>query len=405
MTDSLRILTECRACGSGDWEEPLHFEGLPVAGTYLTPDEVGTEPAYPLTVRACSVCGLVQLAEVVPPHLFYSDYKFVGTVSSGYSTYLDSVADALIDKWGLRGRRVLEVGCGSGYLLERMRTIGENTVFGYEPSARLLVECEERGVAASGSYFTPEALSECPVLPTDATIIRNVLEHVDDLDEFMRAASASVARDGLLVIEVPDLEAILTHGLPFHFYHEHLSYFSKDSLDRLVVRHGFEIVECSVVPSHSHGALFAVCRRTGSHNRTAEVAFGPEEAVREMRRLADRTSSYLPSLLDFINGLLSDGHRIAGYGAAQRTVSACSMTGLTAEHIDYLVDKNRHLHGYRTPGAHLPIFGPDKLNRTPADTLILFASAHEAEIIRELAPWADEGGRFITLSGKPRFVT
>ena len=160
MTDSLRILTECRACGSGDWEEPLHFEGLPVAGTYLTPDEVGTEPAYPLTVRACSVCGLVQLAEVVPPHLFYSDYKFVGTVSSGYSTYLDSVADALIDKWGLRGRRVLEVGCGSGYLLERMRTIGENTVFGYEPSARLRIECEERDVATSGSYFTPAAQSD-----------------------------------------------------------------------------------------------------------------------------------------------------------------------------------------------------------------------------------------------------
>ena len=404
MIAGLRTRETCRSCGGAEWDEPLHFEALPVAGTYLDADEIGSEPAYPLTVRVCQTCGLVQLAEVVPPDLFYADYKFVGTVSPGYAAYLDSVAETLVGKWGLCDCRVLEVGCGSGYLLERIRSAGGNTVFGYEPSARLRAECEKRGVQASGQYFSPEALGESPIVPADATVIRNVLEHVDDLTEFLCAAAASVAEGGLLVIEVPDLEAILAHGLPFHFYHEHLSYFSVDSLSRLLFRHGFEVLECSVVPVHSHGALLAVCRRTDAPVRSKEGVLGPREAVRRMRALAAHTSVYLPSLLAFVSGLRSDGLRVAGYGAAQRTVSACSMARLTGEHIDYLVDKNRHLHGYYTPGARLQIFGPERLHTEPIDALVLFASSHEAEIIREQRSWAEQGGRFITLSPKPGFV-
>jgi len=405
VSEGVRIREDCRACGNGEWDEPLHFEALPVAGTYLTADELGTEPEYPLTVRVCRACGLVQLAEVVPADLFYQDYKFTGMASAGYANYLDSVATTLTREWGVQGRRVLEVGCGNGYLLERIRDAGGNTVFGYEPSARLRGECRDRGVETNGEYFTPGSLSGCPVLPTDVTIIRNVLEHVDDLDEFMQAASAAVASGGLLVIEVPDLEAILVHGVPFHFFHEHLSYFSVDSLSRLMTRHGFEVLEHSVVPSHSHGALFAVCRREDSPHGNGPHALAPEETRTRMRALAVRTETYLPTLLDFVDGLRSRGDQIAGYGAAQRTVSACSMTGLGGEHIEYLVDRNEYLHGWHTPGAHLRIFGLDHIDEVPTAALLLFASAHEEEIIGQLQPWADLGGRFVSLSPRPGFVT
>ncbi len=404
MTESVSLYETrdvCRACGNDHINFPIKFDELPLAGTYVEAHERGSEPSLPMHVGICERCGFVQLREVVLPEV-YTGYRFVGTASSGYRGYLDALAEELVERHGLKGKRVVELGSSNGYLLGLLRDRGQNEVFGYEPSHELRVSSQEAGLQVTGSFFGPDTTGELPFGGVDAVVVRHVLEHIDDIDGFIGAISDVVPAGGLLVIEVPDLDSILERKNYFHFYHEHLSYFTAASLSSLVQRHGFNVTGQKVVEIHG-GSLLVFCEREGSDPGAAQQS-DVAAAINHFTTFADGLSVYLDSLAKFIGEAGASGARVAGYGAAQRTTNACGMAGLGQEHIEYLVDKNEHIQGYYTPGAHLLIDVPDRLRKAAPDIIVLFASSFEQEIMQELGAWAEDGGQFISLHPTPRFI-
>ena len=386
-------MTRCRICASTNLITAAHYDALPVAGTYVTAEEFGTEPLLPLTAVYCADCGLLQLVEVLPDEV-YRQYRYVGTVSASYRTHLERSAQTLVDDWGMRNKRVVEIGCADGYFLRQMRERGGNQVFGYEPADQARAICvNENHIPATGSFFAAETLSECPLFPADAILFRHVLEHIDDLNGFMAAVSGALTPTGIVVIEVPDLGSILRQSLYFHFYHEHLSYFALGSLERLLARHGLIVADSRIVDIHS-GSLYVICRKGQAQ------AFTDAPALADVRQFFDAVSDYAAGLRSFVADQRAAGLRIAGYGAAHRSVVALSLARL--EGIDYLVDKNPHLHGLYTPGSHLPIYPPERLHVDQPDALILFASSFEDEIMREQRD--QYHGRFISILPTPRFL-
>ena len=398
----LLLLEACRSC-NGELTEFFHYEAVPIAGTYLTESDLGKEPLLPLTATLCKNCGLIQLREIVPSSI-YTSYRFMGTSSASYCAYLEQVAESLITEQDVRNKKVLEIGCSDGYLLKQLREKGSNQVFGYEPSSQLQEACLESDIPVSGAFFSSDSLIECPILPADVVIVRHVLEHVDDLHGFLNAVSAALAESGFLIIEVPDVEAILSKGLYFHFYHEHLSYFSLISLQRLLSQYGFNIIWHRMVSIHS-GSLYVVCEHYHRTHPTdlisSKVANNLEKTC---RAFVTRMQTYLDALHHFIEEQCAHSVHFAGYGAAHRTVSACSLANITHDHIEYLVDKNPYLHGFYTPGAHLPIYGPDRLYEDPVDAIIIFATSFEEEIIREQKAFKEAGGHFVSLLPEPRYL-
>jgi SAM-dependent methyltransferase len=394
-----RRIEACRASGSTDLVDFLHFPALPVAGTYVTPGGEGQEALLPLTLAYCPDSALVQLREIFPPEI-YANYRFVGTGSTSYTAHLEWCAADLMDRHGVRGKRVLELGCSNGRLLGLLRDRGDNAVFGYEPSTELQRECERAGIPSTNSFFSTSTLDRIPALPVDAVVVRHVMEHIDDPNDFVAAIGRVLAPEGVAIIEVPDLRSILDRKLYAHFYHEHVAYYSPESLARLFARHGFEVVEHRVVDIHG-GSLYAAFRR-------AAGPAGPVAAdgitLETCRAFAGELTRYFATLRDFFEAQRAAGVRIAGYGAAHRTTVMCSLARLGTEHVAYLVDRNPHLHGLKTPQAHLPISPPARLAQEPTDAVALFASSFEREILEEQRAFAERGGRFISLLPTPRYL-
>jgi len=335
----------------------------------------------------------------------YSTYRFVGTGSATYRAYLDQLAKSLTSEWDVRDKRVLEIGCSDGYLLKQLREKGSNQVFGYEPSSQLQQVCLGNGIPVSGAFFSPDSVTHCPILPVDIVIIRHVLEHIDDLHVFLNAVSSVLTETGLLIIEVPDVEAVFARGLYFHFYHEHLSYFSLATLQKLLSHHGFRIIWHRTVKIHG-GSLYVICKRY--HGIDSSHPLG-SKAANDLERVCTAFATHMQSYLDaahrFVNEQCASGICLAGYGAAHRTTIACSLAKVTPEHIRYLVDKNSYLHGFYIPGAHLPIYSPDKIHQDLPDAIIIFATSFEEEIIREQQAFREAGGRFITLFPEVRYLS
>ena len=260
---------------------------------------------------------------------------------------------------------------------------------------------EKDSIPVVNSLFSRETTQQCSESPVDLVVFRHVLEHIHDLDDFFAAVDAVLADDGLLAIEVPDAASIVKGGLYAHFYHEHLSYFGMASLGRVLNRFGFEIVEARLVDIHG-GSLFVVARRT--QDDAVHIDGAEEVTLDDCRAYAAGVDEHFSCLRELVAAELKAGRRVAGYGAAHRTAVMCALAGLSREHVAYLVDRIKHLHGYLTPKSHIPIHSPDHLYEDWADSLVVFATSFEDEIFREQSRYSDNGGRFISLTSDPHIV-
>jgi len=396
------LLKACRICNS-ELIDFFHYENVPIAGTYLTQADLGSEPLLPLTAALCSNCGLIQLREIVPDSI-YTSYRFIGTGSASYRAYIDQVVASLISEQGIRDKKVIEIGCNDGYLMKRLRDKGSNLVFGYEPSFQLQQAYQESDIPVARTFFSSDNLGECPILPADVIIIRHVLEHINDLHGFMDAVCSALTDTGVLIIEVPDVDAILSNGLYFHFYHEHLSYFSLFSLEKLFDQYGFQISMHKRVSIHG-GSLYLVCKRTPRTDTSIMNSIRETNHLEKLcRDFAVDMKTYLGELEMFLKQQRAEGVRFVGFGAAHRTNIVCSLAKITRDQIEYLVDNNHYLHGLFTPGTHLQIYDPIKLCQEPTDAIIIFATSFEEEIVKEQRAIRERGGRFVSLLPKPRYL-
>jgi SAM-dependent methyltransferase len=393
---------QCRVCGSVALADVWAQAQQPLAGTYLEEGQLGQEPRLPLTVAYCRACTHVQLREVMPAEV-YRTYRFVGTGSAGYRDHLEAVAESFVHQHGIRGKRVLELGCNNGHLLKLLRDRGGNEVCGFEPSTALARECQRDGLQVHNEFFGSKTAATCPLKPVDLIVVRHVLEHIDDLQDFVGAMRSVMAPagGGLVLIEVPDLDSILIKKHFSHFYHEHISYFSAAALAKLMAAHGFVAVEQRIVDIHG-GSLYAVFKALPAAKTESSAQPAPTlEALQGFVTDAQRSFEELRVFLEDLRG----GYRkVVGYGAAQRTTTICSLAGLTARHVDYFVDKNPHLTGLYVPGIRLPIHAPQRLQADRPDVLVLFATSFEREIMQEQEAFRKAGGRFVQLFPHPRIV-
>lgn len=396
---SHRLVAACRLC-NGILSDVIYEPNMPIAGQYLTAAELGSEPLVPLSIAICGRCGVVQLREAVDEAI-YRDYRFVGSVSSGYRAHLEILARELTGRWGLRGRRAVEIGCNDGTLLELLRDMGNNRVFGWEPSTVLQSACIAKGLNVETGFFNLDSLASCPFGQADFVVLRHVLEHINDPNAFMFALAQLVAPDGFLVVEVPDLDAILERDLFSHFYHEHVIYYSAASLAALAGAYGFTAVNHHRVEIHG-GSILMIFQRV--RERVA-LPYGEPRVVSErLQNFAIKLREHFNSLGALIADLNATGLRIGGYGAAHRTVVACTLGRLHKGNIRVLIDRNSHLHGLFTPGSHIPIAGREYLDPARLDAVVLFATSFEKEIMAENKVYSEGGGRWISISDVPRLL-
>lgn len=395
----------CRACGTPLPPPFLDLGCQPLANAFLNPAAIADEQRYPLRVRLCPSCALVQADDAVPPDaIFDVEYAYFSSFSDSWLTHCQQFAHSAIKRLGLgKNSRVMEIASNDGYLLQYFVAAGI-PVLGIEPAANTAAAAIERGVPTEIAFFNTATGRDLAArgLSADLLFGANVLAHVPDLRDFLGGVPHVLRPGGTLIFEFPHLLELIRHMQFDTIYHEHFSYLSLLAVERALAAQGLAVYDVERLNTHG-GSLRLYCA-FASEGRT------PSEAVLAVRAderaaaldapatfatFAQRIAGIRDTFVQFVARTRANGHRIAAYGAAAKGNTFLNTCGITAEDIICVFDRNPHKQGKLMPGSHVPVMAPEQLDAIRPDFLVILPWNLRDEISTQLAGITQWGGQFV----------
>jgi SAM-dependent methyltransferase len=406
-----RVRQSCRACDTEQLRMFLSLGPAPLANAFLrTSEDASRERWYPLDVYFCEECSLIQLADVVSREALFSEYRPTGGASELLSSHHERYAQTVFDQLQLKASDlVVDVGSNDGALLAHFQSLGVRTL-GIEPARNVAETSQSRGIPTENQFFDGAAARELRARHGAARVVigNNVLARVDDPRDFLAGCGDLLADGGLVIIEVPyvrDMVDRLEYG---SIHHEHLCYFTVTTLVRLASAVGLDIVRVSRVPVHG-GSLRVVFGRQGGHSPEVLRLLAEEQehgltSFGTYERFALGVFENRRQLRELLERLRAAGRTVAGYGAPAAGNTLLNYCGLSTDYIAYTVDANPTTQGAHTPGTHIPVFPSQTIDERKPDFVVILAWNFADEIMRQLASYRDNGGRFIIPIPTPRIV-
>ncbi|HTY06457.1 MAG TPA: class I SAM-dependent methyltransferase [Gemmatimonadales bacterium] len=399
-------LPVCRFCASPLTHTFVDLGMSPLCESYLRADQLDRmEPFYPLHVRVCDRCWLVQLEAYVGGEEIFTEYAYFSSYSNSWLAHSERYTDAMIERFGLGARsHVVEVASNDGYLLQYFVARGIPCL-GIEPAANVAKVAQEKGVPTLVKFFGVETARALAAERQRADLLlgNNVLAQVPDLNDFVAGLKILLAPQGVITIEFPHLEKLVAENQFDTIYHEHYSYFSLLTSEKIFAKHGLTIFDVEEIPTHG-GSLRIYARHTEDPTYPVEARVGALRA-REERAGLSRLEYYSAfgaqvaetkrALLTFLIDAKRRGKRVVGYGAPGKGNTLLNYCGVGRDFLDFTVDRSPYKQGRFLPGTHIPILHPDALAPARPDYVLILPWNLKDEIAAQLSYVRDWGGRCV----------
>lgn len=384
----------CRLCDAPLDHTLLDLGDQPLANAYLAaPDD--PDPRYPLHVRICDNCRLVQADAVVTPQELFSEYAFFSSYSNSWLEHCRAYVKQVCRDLHLGTEsQVIEVASNDGALLS---CFDGPQVLGVEPARNV---AEVSPVETVVDFFGTRLARTLP--EADLVIANNVLGHVPDLNDFCEAFRLVLKPDGVLTVEVPWL-ARLIEAVEFDtIYHEHFAYFSLFAIETAFGRHGLRVFDVEVLDIHGGSLRVWACRSEAGFPTTPQVhqarrveALGIADAQGPgFASFASRVADRLHRLREFLDKCVANDELVVGAGAPAKANTLLNAVGVSDE-IAFVTDTSPHKQGRYLPGSHLPIYTPEAIRNTRPEWVLILAWNWTDEVMRNLAFVKEWGGRFV----------
>ncbi len=399
-------MASCRFCQTPLTHTLVDLGMSPLCETYLSPEQLNQmEPFYPLHVYVCARCFLVQVEEYVAPDHIFTEYAYFSSYSDSWLRHAAGYVDMISARLGLgREHLVVELGSNDGYLLQYFVAKGI-PVLGVEPARNVAAAATARGVPTVSRLFGRDTAGALAAEGRGADLIvgNNVLAQVPDVNDFVAGMALLLKPGGVVTIEFPHLQRLMDENQFDTIYHEHFSYFSFSTAERICAAHGLTLFDVDELPTHG-GSLRIYARHAADTSRPvterAHALRAREEAggFSRLERYASFTEQVHETkrrLLDFLIAAKRQGKSIVGYGAPGKGNTLLNYCGIRTDFLDYTVDRNPYKHGKYTPGTHVPIHPPERIAETRPDYVLILPWNLKDEIMEQMAGIRAWGGQFV----------
>jgi len=395
----------CRFCAAPLTTVFADLGMSPIANDYLTPEQANAmEPFYPLRALVCASCFLVQLEDYSRAEaLFADDYAYFSSYSTSWLAHSERYVEAMTERFGLSASsKVVELASNDGYLLQYFVARGV-PVLGIEPAASVAQAAQLKGVPTVQRFFGVETASDLVgEAAADLLLGNNVLAHVPDLNDFVGGMRVLLKPDGVITMEFPHLMRLIADNQWDTIYHEHFSYLSLVTVQRVFAAHGLRLFDVEELPTHGGSLRIFGCHAASLRSESAAVdALAERERAAGLEDLAvyaaygQRVVAEKRDILEFLIALKRDGQRIVGYGAPAKGNTLLNYCGIGTDFVEYTCDLNPHKQDHVLPGTHIPIVSPDRLRTDRPDIVFILPWNLKDEIIEQLAFVREWGGRFV----------
>jgi SAM-dependent methyltransferase len=378
----------------------------PPSNAYLTLSDLSKpEKYYPLKVMVCDQCWLVQTEDYAQAdELFDSNYAYFSSTSSGWLEHAKVYANKMVQGLSLNENSlVIEVASNDGYLLKNFVEM-KIPCLGIEPTASTAKLAKGLGIPVLQEFFGEQLGRRLAKEGRQADLIagNNVFAHVPDINDFTLGLKAALKPGGIITLEFPHLMRLIEFNQFDTIYHEHFSYLSLYTVERIFKSAGLRIWNVEELPTHG-GSL----RVYGCHDHDARIAHPSvsallqEEAARRLQQLETYLDFQLNvdkikyDLLAFLIGQKRAGKKVAAYGAAAKGNTLLNYAGIKPDLISFVCDAAPAKQGKYMPGSHIPIMPPSLLVDTQPDYVIILPWNIAREVISQQACLREWGGRFV----------
>lgn len=398
-------LPVCRHCKTPLPHLFLDLGHAPPSNAYLLPERLsGPEQTFPLRLRVCDSCWLVQTEDfTAADSLFNADYPYFSSTSKSWLDHAARYANAMIARFGLSAESyVIEVASNDGYLLKNFIAAGVPCL-GIEPTASTAAAAEALGIPVMREFFGTMLGKQLVDEGRTADLItgNNVYAHVPDINDFTQGLAVALKPQGVITLEFPHLMRLVEFCQFDTVYHEHFSYLSLMTVSRIFAAAGLRVFDVEELPTHGGSLRVYGCHVAASHAETeAARAVLAEEQSRGMNNLAfyggfqARADMVKDGFLRFLLDAKRDKKTVVGYGAAAKGNTLLNYGGVKPDLLPLVCDAALSKQGKVMPGSHIPIVAPEVLERAAPDYVVILPWNIAHEVRRQMAGLKQAGTRF-----------
>ncbi|MAS82313.1 MAG: SAM-dependent methyltransferase [Legionellales bacterium] len=396
----------CRHCNQGLEYKFLDLDFMPPSNAYLSKEELNKpELTFPLRLFVCYNCWLVQTDDYTcAEDLFTDKYAYFSSVSKNWLIHAKKYAESITREIGLtKNSFVVEVASNDGYLLKNFLA-KKIPCLGIEPTASTADKAEEQGIPVRREFFGKELAFKLEKEGKHADLIigNNILAHVPDINDFSEGMKILLKESGTITLEFPHLMELLKHKQFDTVYHEHFSYLSLFTVNKIFKNVGLKIWNVDILETHGGSLRVYGCHL--DHQREVSPVVNKIILEEEQFGLHDleiynsfqkHVNNIKNDFLDFLIKQRKNGKRIAAYGAAAKGNTLLNYAGVKSDLITCVYDAASAKQGNYLPGSHIPILHPDEINIDQPDFLIILPWNISSEIIQQLQSVNDWGCKFV----------
>ena len=398
----------CRMCGSENLGEVLDLGTHSLVNSYIRGEDLEKdEEIFPLVVKQCKDCKLVQMLETIDPVGIYTtgNYMYFSTDVPGLKDYFEEYASDLFERFIKDDDLVIEIASNDGILLDFVRKRAR--VLGVDAAPNAVLKALKKGIPTFPSLFgfkTAELVSR-EFGQADVVMANNCIAHVDDLDDFMKGVDLLLKPDGIFIFETGYWGTMVKTANYEQIYHDHFSYYSVEVWRKYAAKFGMRVFDAVVTPAQDNCAVRVFLCRDDRPETERLMEIVKDEALNGANdydaslRYQSEVKLAWKNLKDTLTRLKAEGSKIAAYGASAKGGTIARAADIGDGLIDYYVDDSESKQGLYTPIYHIPILSREEAEKDKPDYFLILAVNYAENIMAKEADFHTEGGKFIVPRG------